>query len=75
MGFAKVSLDMRKMLLGIAYDFSDGKMMTFLEFAELVVSVLEDAVEPDELMESTKAEAVYDLWKAYAAGQRPWALR
>ena len=64
----------RKMLLSIAYSFGDRRFLPFTEFAYLVVTVLEDAVEPQELMESTKAEIVYELWKEYAAGRRPYPL-
>ena len=62
----KVDCGLRKMLLAIAYSFSDGSFLSFVEFAKLVVAVLEDAVEPEQLSESVKAETVYELWKEYA---------
>ncbi len=71
----KVDLETRRMLLSIAYSFGDGKMMSFIEFAKLVVAVLEDAMEGKDLLESVKAETAYELWKEYACGRRPHHLR
>jgi hypothetical protein len=66
----KVSQELRQMLLDIAYSVSDGEFLSFVAFAKLVVDVLEDAVEPERLLESEKADVVCQLWKEYAAGRR-----
>jgi hypothetical protein len=70
----KVDLEVRRMLLSIAYSFGDRKMLPFIEFAKLVVAVLEAETEGKDLFESVKAETVYELWKEYAAGRRPRQL-
>ena len=71
----KVDLEVRRMLLSIAYSFGDGKMLPFIEFAKLVVVVLEAEMEGRDIFESVKAETVYELWKEYACGRRPHQLR
>lgn len=71
----KIHLELRRMLLSIAYSFGDGKMLPFIEFAKLVVAVLESEMEGKDLFESVKAETVYELWKEYACGRRPHQLR
>jgi hypothetical protein len=64
------------MLLRIAYSFSDGSFLSFIEFVKLIVAVLEDAVQPEQLSESAKAEIVNELWKVYACGKgKPRHLR
>lgn len=65
----KVDGELRRMLLAIAYACSDDSFLSFIEFAKLVVAVLEDAVEPVQLSESVKADTVHELWKDYACGK------
>ena len=66
----KVDSGIKRMLLEVAYSFSDGRVLPFVEFTKLVVAVLESETEPCRLMESTKAEVVCELWRAHAAGKR-----
>lgn len=65
-----VDRSLRQMLLDIANAFSDGGMLTFLEFTKLTIAVLEDAIDSKPLLESAKAQLVYELWRDYAAGRK-----
>jgi hypothetical protein len=66
----KINYELKRMLLDIAYSFGDGSFLPFIEFAKLTIAVLDSAVEPEQVLESTKADVVYELWKDYAAGRR-----
>lgn len=65
-----VPLTLRQMLLDIAHSVSDGQFLSFIAFAKLVYAVLEEAVKPLDLLESAKAQTIYELWIDYAAGRR-----
>lgn len=54
----------RKMLLNIAADFG-AQPLSFIEFANLIVNVLDDAIRPEQISESAKAHTVNVLWKEY----------
>jgi hypothetical protein len=58
------------MLLDIVYSAGEGEFLSFISFAELIVAVLEDAIEPAHVSESIKADTVHELWKDYACGRR-----
>jgi hypothetical protein len=57
------------MLLDIAYSVSDGEFPSFIAFAKLIVAILEDAIEPETVSESVKADLVHELWKDFACGK------
>lgn len=65
-----IDRSLRQMLLDIAYSFAGDDFLTFLQFTKLVVAVLEDATRPSTLLESAKAQLVYELWQDYAAGRK-----
>jgi len=62
--------ELQQMLLDIAESADGGTHLSFIEFAKLIVAVLVDAIEPEQIAESAKADIVNELWKKYTWRRR-----
>jgi hypothetical protein len=65
-----VDCALKRMLLDIALRIGAREHLSFIAFANVIVAVLDDAVEPECLSESTKAETVNALWKEFSCRRR-----
>lgn len=70
----KAPLELRQMLLDIAYSVADSEVLSFIAFAKLTVAILDDAIEPAQVSESIKAVIVHELWRDFACGRRRLSL-